>query len=83
MVCISNKCFIHSPAEKNQDFALKRWLCHIIRQWYQMAIAKVLGVSIDLLEAFVADDENENKEIILFELRGDRVAARFYGNTIR
>lgn len=48
-----------------------------------MAIAKVLGVSIDLLEAFVADDENENKEIILFELRGDSVAARFYGNTIR
>ena len=42
-----------------------------------MAIAKVLGVSIDLLEAFVADDEKENKEIILFELRGDSVAARF------
>lgn len=40
------------------------------------AIAKVLGVSADLLEAFIAYDEEENKEIILFELRGESRAAR-------
>jgi hypothetical protein len=41
------------------------------------AIAKVLGVSIDLLEAFIAYDEKENKEIILFELKAESIAARF------
>jgi hypothetical protein len=42
----------------------------------KMAIAKVLGISVDLLEAFIAYDEQENREIILFELKTESIAAR-------
>jgi len=42
----------------------------------KLAVAKVLGVSKDLLEGFIAYDEKENKEIILFELKGESRAAR-------
>jgi hypothetical protein len=43
----------------------------------KMAVAKVLGVPVDLLEGFLAYDKKENKEIILFELKGESRAARF------
>ncbi len=42
----------------------------------KMAVAKVLGMPVDLLEGFFAYDEKENKEIILFELKGESRAAR-------
>ena len=40
------------------------------------AVAKVLGISINVLEGFFAFDEKENKEIILFEMKGKSRAAR-------
>jgi hypothetical protein len=42
----------------------------------KMAVARVLGVSADILEAFLAYDEIEKKEIILFELKGASRATR-------
>lgn len=40
------------------------------------AVAKVLGVSPDILEGFLAYDEKEPKEIILFELKIESKASR-------
>ena len=40
------------------------------------AVAKVLGVSSDLLEGFLSYDEKEGKEIILFELKNETKASR-------
>lgn len=40
------------------------------------AVANVLGVSTDLLEGFLAFDEKEGKEIILFELKNETKASR-------
>jgi hypothetical protein len=42
----------------------------------KIVVAKVLGVPVDLLEVFIAYDEMEKKEVIVFELRGDSRAAR-------
>lgn len=40
------------------------------------AVAKVLGVSSNLLEGFLSYDEKEGKEIILFELKNETKASR-------
>jgi len=42
----------------------------------KIAVAKVLGVSVDILEGFFAYDEQENQDIILFELKAESRAAR-------
>lgn len=42
----------------------------------KVAVAKVLGVSTNILEGFFAFDEKEGKEIILFELKAENKAAR-------
>jgi len=42
----------------------------------KVAIAKVLGVPVNLLEAFVAYDEVDGEEVVVLELKGESIAAR-------
>lgn len=48
---------------------------HKIPKKAKMAIAKVLGVSVDLLEGYVTYDDSEHTEVVLFELNKRSQAA--------